>query len=61
MVKCKLCIWCGVGEAAVPANRSSMKFRREICSTCHARRLRGDLIQVLIAEAKKYREIKHGN
>ncbi len=49
-MKIKLCIWCHKNPAVVPAVRGNMgRFKEEICSECHAKRLRGDLVNVLRA------------
>ena len=54
MGKQPICKWCGNFPAVVPINRGNIgRFKREICSNCHANRLRGDMINILQIEKKR--------
>jgi hypothetical protein len=50
-----LCRICGEEPATVP-DRDTGGRRNEICSTCHAERLKGDMRHILAVEAKRRRE-----
>jgi hypothetical protein len=56
----KLCQWCGKEPAAVPINRDGGRFMRQICSTCHSQRLKGDMAGILLHEAKRRRDADQG-
>lgn len=53
----KMCVWCGKNEAAVPINRGIGRFKKQICTHCHAERLKEDILHILEVEKKK-REIR---
>ena len=54
MGKAPICKLCHERPATVPdRNSGSLKFRREVCTECHAERLRGDLIYIMEVEQKR--------
>ena len=62
MSNAPICKLCRQRPATVPdRNRTaSVRFRREVCSDCHAERLRGDLLAIIDHERRRAASAKEG-